>query len=147
MRAVKLVVLVVACASLSARAADGTGSAHSLAAAERGFSNAMVERNFEAFSSHIAADAVFINGGKPLRGKKAILEHWKRFFEAKEAPFQWEPEIAEVSEPEALGYTEGPVSLMSGTPIARFNSTWRRDKHGKWEVIFDNGHDLCSCKP
>ena len=112
----------------------------------RSFSKSMVDRDFEAFSSHIAEDAIFINGGKPLRGKKQILDHWRKFFEAKEAPFEWDPEIAEPVASESLGYTEGPVRLMNGKQIARFYSTWRRDSSGKWEVVFDNGYDLCSCE-
>ena len=118
----------------------------SLASAERSFSKSMVDRDFEAFSSHIAEDAIFINGGKPLRGKKQILDHWRKFFEAKDAPFQWDPEVAEPVASESLGYTEGPVRLMNGKPIARFYSTWRHDASGRWEVIFDNGYDLCSCE-
>ena len=39
----------------------------------------------------IAEDAVFINGGKPLRGKAAIVEHWRRFYSGPRAPFSWKP--------------------------------------------------------
>ena len=140
-----LISLLAICCTSGVRASDGTLQG-SLASAERSFSKSMVDRDFEAFSSHIADDAVFINGGKPLRGKKQILDHWRKFFEAKEAPFEWDPEIAEPVESEFLGYTEGPVRLMNGKEIARFYSTWRRNLSGKWEVVFDNGYDLCSCE-
>jgi ketosteroid isomerase-like protein len=114
-----------------------------LRAAETAFARSMADRDFAAFGRHIADDAVFVNGGKPLRGKAAILAHWRRFFEAPAAPFSWKPEVAEVSG--AHGYTEGPVSAPDGTPIARFHSTWQRGADGRWLVIFDNG--TCICGP
>ena len=86
MRTVTLWLIALLAISLtpSAIASDGLLQG-SLASAERSFSKSMVDRDFEAFSSHIAEDAIFINGGKPLRGKKQILDHWRKFFEAKEA--------------------------------------------------------------
>jgi ketosteroid isomerase-like protein len=105
----------------------------------------MADRDFERFASFIEDDAVFLNGGQPLRGKVAILAHWKRFFDAPEAPFAWRPELAEVSAAHGLGSTEGPVHAASGQVIARFYSTWKRQPDGRWTVIFDNGHDVCDC--
>jgi len=106
----------------------------------------MADRDLEAFSSFIHEDAVFINGGKPLRGKAAILAHWKEFFLKPEAPFSWKPKIAEVSASTGLGYTEGPVSIADGKVIATFYSTWRVQADGSWRVVFDNGYDVCDCK-
>ena len=147
MRAVTLWLISLLALSLTASVMASDGSLQdSLASAERSFSKSMVDRDFKEFSSHIAEDAIFINGGKPLRGKKQILDHWRKFFEAKEAPFEWDPEIAEPVESGSLGYTEGPVRLMNGKQIARFYSTWRRDSSGTWKVVFDNGYDLCSCE-
>lgn len=121
-------------------------SSASLAAAEIAFAKSMADRDLEEFSSFIHNDAVFINGGKPLRGKPQILAHWKRFFEKPEAPFSWKPEIAEVSTSTGLGYTEGPVSISNGRIIARFYSTWQLQKDGSWQVVFDNGYDVCNCE-
>lgn len=121
------------------------GSRESLIAAETGFAQSMADRDFERFASFIDDDAVFLNGGQPLRGKAAILAHWKRYFDAPEAPFAWRPELAEVSAVHGLGSTEGPVSLAAGQVIARFYSTWKRQPDGRWTVIFDNGYDVCDC--
>src|SRR5262245_29242877 len=67
--------------------------------AERAFADAMARRDLAAFSSHVAAEAVFFSspdGLRALRGKSAIVDGWKRFFEGPKAPFSWSPETAEV---------------------------------------------------
>lgn len=120
------------------------GAAAQLRAAETAFAKSMADRDFAAFSALVADDAVFINGGQPLRGKPAVLAHWKRFFDGAAAPFAWKPEIVEVSG--AIGYTEGPVSSPDGKVFATFWSTWRRDAAtGAWRVVFDNGQRVCDC--
>jgi ketosteroid isomerase-like protein len=103
----------------------------------------MASRDYHAFASHIADDAVFINGGTPLRGKEVIASSWKRFFVVSGAPFAWRPEIVEVGAEGTLAYTEGPVCAPSGTVFGRFYSTWQRSSSGQWFVVFDNGYDLC----
>ena len=110
---------------------------------ETTFAATMARRDHSAFATHIASDAVFINGGAPLRGKEAITSFWKRFFTGPSAPFAWKPEIVEVGADGTLGYTEGPVSAPSGAVFARFFSTWQRDTSGQWFVVFDNGYDVC----
>lgn len=117
-----------------------------LTAAETAFAKSMADRDLEAFGSFIDEDAVFINGGKPLRGKRQILEHWQKFFVEVEAPFVWKPIIAEVSAANGLGYTEGPVQLANGSTIATFYSTWQLKRDGSWKVVFDNGYDTCDCR-
>jgi ketosteroid isomerase-like protein len=112
-------------------------------AAEIEFADTMARRDVAAFASFIAEDAVFINGGSPLRGKAAILDHWKRFFSASAAPFAWRPEIVEVTAAGELGYTEGPVVDPAGAAFAKFYSTWRLQPSGRWLVVFDNGYSLC----
>ena len=87
--------LLGACSSVATKPASL--SVDSLIAAETAFAKSMADRDFDAFASHVDEGAVFINGGKPLRGKAAVLAHWKKFFESSEAPFAWKPEIAEVS--------------------------------------------------
>lgn len=116
-----------------------------LRAAETAFAATMAARDLAAFASHIADDAVFVNGGRPLRGREAIVEHWKRFFAAPAAPFAWRPELAEVTGNADLGYTEGPVALPDGRVVARFFTTWRRSPDGRWRVAFDNGYDTPPC--
>lgn len=112
-------------------------------AAEAAFARTMAERDFAAFATFIADDAVFVNGGKPLRGKAEVLAFWKRFFDGPAAPFSWRPELVEIASGGDLGYSEGPVSSPQGKVFARFYSTWRRDGAGRWHVVFDNGYTVC----
>lgn len=143
-RLLALTTLAATCTLTGCATTGGADAAESLRAAETAFARSMADRNFEAFASHVADDAVFINGGTPLRGKAAILGFWKRFYEKPAAPFSWRPEIAEVAN--GLGYTTGPVMGPDGKQIAHFASTWRRTATGRWEVVFDNGYPVCDCK-
>jgi len=111
-------------------------------AAETAFARSMAERDFTAFGGFVSDDAVFINHGQPLRGKPAVLAHWKRFFEGPVAPFAWQPQIVEVTADGRLGYSEGPVTLPDGRVPLRYFSTWRLETDGRWRVAFDNGYDL-----
>jgi len=110
---------------------------------ELAFAATMAARDLKAFSSFIAEDAVFINGGQPLRGRAAIVQFWERFFAGPSAPFSWEPSIVEVASGGTLGYTDGPVTLASGASTSRFYTTWQRQAHDGWLVIFDNGYRVC----
>jgi ketosteroid isomerase-like protein len=112
-------------------------------AAEVAFAVTMARRDAAAFAGYVADDAVFINGGSPLRGKPAVIEFWSRFFLGPAAPFSWQPEIIEVSGDGVLGYSEGPVTSAAGVVFARYVSTWRREADGRWRVVFDNGYDVC----
>lgn len=60
-------------------------------AAERAFARSMADRDFAAFSRHVAEDSVFFSGSAPLRGRQAVLDAWKSFFDGPSAPFSWEP--------------------------------------------------------
>lgn len=133
--------LAAGCAAPAPRLPD-SAAREQIRASELAFAASMARRDLAAFVAHIAQDAVFINGGQPLRGKDAIVEHWSRFFKEPTAPFAWEPEIVEVGGQATLGYTEGPV--RSGTTVvARFFSTWQRQSDGRWLVVFDNGYADC----
>lgn len=125
-------------------AAGPAALAEQVRAAETAFAQSMADRRLDAFAGFVADDAVFVNGGKPLRGKAAVLEHWTRFFERPVAPFAWKPEIVEVLASGTLAYSEGPVWLPDGKVVARYFSTWRLEPDGRWRVAFDNGYDICS---
>lgn len=120
--------------------------AEQVRASETAFAGTMAARDFAAFGSWVADDATFVNGGKPLRGKVAVLTHWERFFRGAQAPFAWKPEIVEVLASGQLAYSEGPVSLPDGKVVARYFSTWRRNPDGSWKIVLDNGYDTCDCK-
>jgi ketosteroid isomerase-like protein len=127
-------------------AADPQQAAAEVRATETAFAQSMADRDFLAFGAFIADDAVFVNGGRPLRGKPAILGFWKKFFDAPSPPFSWKPDVAEVIGRGDLGYTTGPVTSAAGTLTAHFHSTWRRGADGRWRIVFDNGYPACQCE-
>ena len=115
-----------------------------VADAERAFARTMAVRNFNAFTSFLADDAVFYAGQKPIRGKQAVAEDWKKFYEKREAPFSWEPTQVEVLESGTLAQSSGPVRDPSGKVFATFNSIWRLEAPGVWRVVFDKGSEVCN---
>ncbi len=112
--------------------------------AEAAFAETMARRDLAAFASFVADDAVFLGRG-PLRGRDAVREGWKTFYEGAVAPFSWKPETVEVLANGTLGLSSGPVFDASGKRTGTFNSVWRREPDGKWRVVFDKGCPACDC--
>ncbi len=113
--------------------------------AEAGFAHSMAARDVQAFATYVAEDAVFFGGKGSLRGKAAVVDRWKAFFDGPQAPFSWTPETVEVLDSGTLALSSGPVYDPQGKRIGTFNSIWRRDADGRWRVIFDKGCEVCSC--
>src|SRR5206468_2904963 len=99
---------------------DSAAAAKQLAETELAFARTMAERDHAAFASFISDEAVFLMGGKPLRGKAAVVENWKRFYNEPKAPFSWQPDHVQVLDSGVLGYSTGPVFDDAGKPFARF---------------------------
>ena len=113
--------------------------------AERAFAKTMADRDHAAFVSFLADEAIFLGPKEVLRGRKAVAEGWKRFFEGS-APFAWAPERVEVIDSGSLAISTGPVTdPTSGKRIGTFTTTWRRE-NGQWKVILDSGCPPCDCK-
>lgn len=110
---------------------------------ERAFARTMAQRDFAAFGTFLADEAVFMNGNNPLRGRKAILNEWQRFYTGSQAPFSWEPDQVEVLPSGTLALTAGPVRDAKGTIVSRFSTIWRLEAPGQWRVIFDKGEPVC----
>lgn len=108
-------------------------------AAESSFANTMARRDLAAFSSHLATETIFFGRNGAVRGKQAVTDDWKRFFEGPTAPFSWRPEEVEVLDSGTLGLTSGPVFDPAGNRIGTFNSIWRREANGQWMIVFDKG--------
>jgi ketosteroid isomerase-like protein len=114
--------------------------------AENGFAATMAKRDHNAFATFIADDAVFFGGeNRAYRGKKAVVDSWKGFYEKPDAPFSWRSESVEVIESGKLAHSSGPVFNPKGERVATFNSVWRRESDGTWKVVFDKGCDDCNC--
>lgn len=141
-----LAAAIGALAGASMRAQNaGRPPADVVADRERAFAASMAKRDLDAFAAHLSAEAVFFSspdGLSVLRGKRAIVEGWKRFFEGPTPPFSWSPETAQVLDSGTLAMTTGPVRDGNGKITGRFSSVWRLEPDGQWRVVFDRG---CGC--
>jgi ketosteroid isomerase-like protein len=106
----------------------------------------MADRDHAAFVRFVAEDAVFFSGPKPLHGRQAVADFWKRFFEKPQPPFSWEPDEVEVLESGALAHSSGPVHNAAGQLVGRFNTVWRQESPGVWRAVFDKGEGVCDCE-
>jgi len=113
--------------------------------AELAFAKTMADRDHSAFLNFVSDEAIFMNGGRPLRGRAAIGEHWKKYYADASPPFSWRPDLVEVVESGVLAQSTGPVAAPSGAVVARYYSTWRLEADGRWRVVFDDGYDVCDC--
>jgi ketosteroid isomerase-like protein len=107
--------------------------------AESSFAASMARRDLKAFAALVSPEAVFFSDTAALRGKKAVVEAWQKFFVERKAPFSWRPETVEVLSSGTLALTSGPVHDPGGKLIGSFTSIWRREADGSWRVIFDRG--------
>jgi ketosteroid isomerase-like protein len=149
MRTTLLLVLALLATSAAAQNAPTIANASDLqkqvADTERAFARTMSDRDFAAFTTFLSAETIFFSGPRALRGKQAVADAWKRFYEKPEAPFSWKPEQVEVLDSGTLASSSGPVYDPSGKQIATFSSIWRLEAPGVWRIIFDKGNDVCDC--
>ncbi|WP_036166582.1 DUF4440 domain-containing protein [Massilia sp. 9096] len=121
--------------------------ARQVMAAERAFAATMRARDLDAFSDFVDQEAVFFSGVAPVRGRAAIVEVWRRYYQGPQAPFSWAPDRVEVLDSGTLAYSGGPVYDAAGRQVGRFNSIWRLQAPGKWKVVFDRAEGMCDCGP
>jgi ketosteroid isomerase-like protein len=108
-------------------------------AAESSFAASMARRDFDAFASHVSPEAIFFGDTTVMRGKEAVLNGWRRFFQKPGAPFSWKPDVIEVLQSGNLAISNGPVFDPGGKKVGNFSSIWRREPDGSWKIIFDKG--------
>jgi ketosteroid isomerase-like protein len=132
--------------SAAAQQTQGGPDPKRVADAERAFAATMAKRDAAAFASYISQEAIFMGSAdapRVLRGRQAIVEGWKQYFDGPTAPFSWEPDIVEVLDSGMMALTSGPVHNPSGELVGRFNSIWRHEPDGRWRVLFDRGAPVC----
>lgn len=112
---------------------------------EVAFAKTMADRDAAAFARFLSKEAVFLSGGRALRGVGQVAERWKAYFDGRQAPFSWEPDQVQVLDSGTLAMTSGPVRDPSGKRIGTFNSVWRRESNGQWKIVLDNGCPACDC--
>ena len=106
---------------------------------EVAFAKTMADRDHKAFSSFLSNEAVFFGQASTLRGKAAVAEGWRRFYEGPQAPFSWGPDRVEVLDSGGLALSSGPVFDPAGKRTGTFTSIWRKEADGTWRIIFDKG--------
>ena len=121
-------------------------SASEVAATERAFARTMADRDFTAFMSFVADDAVFFNGPEDASRQGRDRRRVEKLFEKKEPPFSWAPEHVDVQDSGKLALSTGPVKDPAGKLAGTFTSVWRQEAPGTWRIIFDKGDDACECK-
>ncbi|HWK75048.1 MAG TPA: nuclear transport factor 2 family protein [Povalibacter sp.] len=138
---------ILACASLIHTASADTAAelTQQVRDTETAFAATMAKRDLQAFASFVADDAVFFGNTNVLRGKAAVIDGWKAFYQGDKAPFSWKPESVEVLASGTLAHSSGPVLDAAGSRVGTFNSIWRREADGRWKVVFDKGSDACRC--
>ena len=141
-----VVTSLLACATAATPPGPATNEelAAQVRATEIAFARSMADRDHAAFVSHLADETIFFGRGV-LRGKTAVAQAWKPFFEGAAPPFSWEPEKVQVLDSGTLGLSSGPVRDPGGKRTGTYNSIWRREADGSWKIIFDNGCPPCDC--
>lgn len=141
MKSIAGLVAVLALAS-SAMAETNAELKEKVRQRETAFAKTMADRDHAAFATFVSEEALFF-GRQPLRGRAAVADAWKRFYEGDQAPFSWRPETVEVLDSGTLALTSGPVFDPQGAQTGSFTSIWRLEKDGQWRVIFDKGCQYC----
>ena len=113
--------------------------------AENGFAATMADRDYKAFATFIADDAVFFGRENTARGKAAVVDSWKGLLRKTGCAVLVELGIGRSSDSGTLAHSSGPVLNRKGERVGTFNSIWRRESDGSWKVVFDKGCDACNC--
>jgi ketosteroid isomerase-like protein len=140
-----MAIAVVQCAA--ARAQSTAELAAQVRAAETAFAATMARRDLAEFAAFVAEEALFFGRTRVLRGRAAVVEGWRPYFEGPQAPFSWAPETVEVVDSGGLALSSGPVRDPAGAVVGTFISTWRRYSDGTWRVVLDKGCPPCECPP
>jgi ketosteroid isomerase-like protein len=127
----------------SADRAELAARLDSMVATERAFSAFASETTLkDAFLRHLAPDAI---GFDPLpEPARAHVLLWQ----PSDWVIVWEPAYAEISGAGDLGFTTGPcdirppASAKRDTIHGQYNSVWRRNAEGVWQVVADLGVDV-----
>jgi ketosteroid isomerase-like protein len=118
--------------------------AQEVSAAETAFAKSMADRRIDRFAEFIAEDAVF-RGAALHIGRATVVETWRPFFAAAQAPFSWAPDVVTVAADGRSALSTGPVRDAQGKVSSRFMTLWTRSADGRWRVRVDQGVEACPC--
>ena len=110
--------------------------------ADRGFNQAMADRDVKKFLSYVAEDATFNTD----RGREAVGKAWAPFFAADGPKISWAPTKAEALVGGDIGYTVGTwerrTKAADGTiktTKGQYLTVWKKQQDGSWQATYDNG--------
>jgi ketosteroid isomerase-like protein len=140
-------------ASLLALSIAIADDAQDVRCSEIAFSLSVEEKDVTAFASFIDDDARFV-GSSVSRGPVEVTEAWSVFFADDGPLIKWRPQIIEVLEDSTLALSRGPYRLTTRDAQGNatdswgtFNSIWRKQPDGLWEVVFDAGNASATPPP
>ena len=138
-RVLMMAAVVVALAPDSDAAQFDVPEAQEGRAREVAFAKTMADRDFEAFLTFIAPDAVFFAGHRPQRGRTVIGDVRRSLFEGDGAPFSWGSDLVQVMDSGDVAFSSGPVTRPDGESTSQFNSIWLKADDEVWYVVLDKG--------
>jgi len=125
-------------------AGPASADQRTLREADLALAQAVDARDAGAFGDLLANDAYFCSGGRPMKGRGAVLAGWSDFFREDGPKLRWAPELAELSRSGDLGYTIGRWELerreVDGrvvTSEGRYVTVWRKGGDGHFRVVVD----------
>jgi len=114
---------------------------------EIAFSQSVEMQDVTAFRSFIDPDARFV-GAAVQRGVADITTAWSVFFSDDAPQMKWRPQFVEVLNDGTLALSRGPYRMIvegadgaSTEQWGTFNSVWRKQDDGTWQVVFDAGNN------
>lgn len=111
-----------------------------------GFAQAVANHDAKTFASFLHPGAAFVDDGGVARGAPAVIAKWAPLVRGDGVRLHWHPERVVIGGDRDTALSMGPYWLddpkQTAEPrfrVGRFISTWKRDRHGVWHVLFDGG--------
>jgi ketosteroid isomerase-like protein len=129
---------------LAAALAAAPDPARAVREADLAMSRAVEARDAGAFAGRVDPDAIFVGERGLSRGRGAVAEAWRPYFEPEGPRLSWRPGTAVVASSADLACTtgsfvwEGPVRPGErGRAEGSYVTVWRRGADGAWRALFD----------
>jgi ketosteroid isomerase-like protein len=114
---------------------------------EKSFALSLAEHNAEAFSEHLYADAIFINGSeKPSRGSSEITSDWRNLISGSSTRLGWYPDVVMIGGEPNIAISRGPFWIERADPkamprylVGTYQTIWAKNANGLWQVLYNGG--------
>ncbi len=113
---------------------------------ELGFAQSVANHDAAAFAAFLHPGAAFVDEAGVARGARAVIAKWAPLVRGDGVRLRWHPERVVIGGDPDTALSMGPYWFddpkQTAEPrfhVGRFVSTWKRDRHGVWHVLFDGG--------